>query len=60
VLFIVFVQMKHKEFSEANVTSHAFQQISDLKIFPECFCGSLKKLWRATCHPRACSWTALC
>jgi len=40
-------------------TSHAFQQISDLKIFPECFRGPLKTLWRATCRPRACSWMTL-
>ena len=26
-----------------NVTTHAFQQISDLKIFCECFCGPLWK-----------------
>jgi len=38
---------------------HAFQQISDLKIFPECFCGPLKTLLRATCGARACSWTTL-
>jgi len=42
-----------------NVTSHAFQQISDLKIFPECFRGPLKTLWRAICGLRACSWTTL-
>ena len=41
------------------VTSHAFEQISDLKIFPECFRGPLKTLWQATCGPRACSWTTL-
>jgi len=37
-----FAQMhfiKRKQFSEINVTSHTFQQISDLKIFPECFRG---------------------
>jgi len=41
---IVLVQMhfiQRKQFSETNVTSYAFQQISDYKIFPECF-------WRAT------------
>jgi len=43
----------------ANVTSHGFQQISDLKIFPEYFPGPMKTLWRATCGPRACSWTTL-
>jgi len=35
---IVFVQMlfiQHKQLSETNVTPPAFQQISDLKIFPE-------------------------
>jgi len=37
--------IKRKQFSEANVISHAFQQISDLKIFPECFPGPLKMLW---------------
>jgi len=42
-----FIQRKH--FSETNVTLHAFQQISDLKIFPECVRGSLKTLRRATC-----------
>jgi len=40
VEFIVLVQMhfiQRKQFSETNVTLglHAFQQISDLKIFPE-------------------------
>jgi len=29
------------------------QEISDLKIFPECFCRKLKTMWRATCGPRA-------
>jgi len=59
---IVLVQMHFiqcKQFSETNETSHAFKQISDLKIFPECFRGPLKMLWRATCRPRACSWTTL-
>ena len=56
VLFTVlmhFIQCKH--FSETDVTSRAFQQISDLKIFPECFRGPLIALWRATCGPEACS-----
>jgi len=38
MLFIVLVQMhfiQRKQFNETNVTSHAFQQISYLKIFPE-------------------------
>ena len=30
------------QFSETNGTLHAFQQISDLKIFPECFREPLK------------------
>jgi len=45
---IVLVQMhfiRRKQFSETNVTSHAFQQISDLKIFPECVRGPLKTLY---------------
>ena len=39
MVFIVLVQMhfiQRKKFSEINVTFHAFQQISDLKIIPEC------------------------
>jgi len=51
--------IQRKQFRETNVTSHAFQHISDLKIFPECFCGSLKTLWLVTCGPRVCSWTTL-
>jgi len=51
--------IQRKQFSETYVTSRAFQEISDLKIFPECFRGPLKKLWPATCCPRACSWTTL-
>jgi len=47
------------QFSDTNVTSHAFQQISDWKIFLKCFRGPLKTLWLATCGPRACSWTTL-
>jgi len=38
-VFVVVMQMhfiQRKQFSETNVTLHAFQQISDLKIFPEC------------------------
>jgi len=40
VLFVVLVQMhfiQRKQLSEKYVTSHAFQQISDLKILSECF-----------------------
>jgi len=37
--------IQRKQFSKTNVTSHAFQQISDLKIFPERFRGPLKTLW---------------
>jgi len=51
--------IQRMQFSKTNVTSHAFQQISDLKIFPERFRGPLKTLWQATCSPRACSWTTL-
>ena len=51
--------IQRKQFRKTNVTSHAFQQISDSKMFPECFRGPLKTLWRATCGPRACSWTIL-
>jgi len=29
------------------------EQILDLKIFPECFRGPLKTMWRATFGPRA-------
>jgi len=32
-----------KEFSETNVTSHAFQHISDWKIFPERVRGHWKR-----------------
>jgi len=51
-LFIVLVQMnfiQRKHFSKANVTSHVFLQIYDLKIFPECLRGP----------QAACSWTTL-
>jgi len=51
--------IQSKKFCETNVPLHAFQQISDLKIFLEFFHGPLKTLWRATCRPRACSWTTL-
>ena len=53
---IVLVQMhfiQGKQFSKTNVTSHVFEQISDFKIFPECFREPLKTLWRATCGPHA-------
>jgi len=59
---IVLVQMhiiKCKQFNETNVNLHIFQQISDLTIFPECFHGSMKMLWQATCRQWACSWTTL-
>jgi len=62
VLFIVLVQMhfiQHKKFSETNVTSHVFQQISEFEDFSECFRRPLKTLWRTTCDPQACSWTTL-
>jgi len=62
VIFIVVVQMhfiQRKQFNETNLNLQAFQRITDLKIFPECFRGPLKTLWRATCGPRACSWTTL-
>jgi len=48
--------IQRKRFSETHVTLHAFQQISDLKIFSECVRGPLNTLWRSTCGPRACSW----
>jgi len=51
--------IQRKQFTETNVTSHAFQQMSDLKIFPECFRGPLQTLWQATCGLRACIWTTL-
>jgi len=47
ILIIVLVQthfIQRKQFSETNVTLHAFQQISDLKIFSQCFRGPLKTL----------------
>jgi len=46
--------VRRKQFSETNVISHAFQQISDLKIFPACFRGPMKTVWRATRALRAC------
>jgi len=51
--------IQRKQFSKTNVTLHAVELISDLKIFPECFGGPLKTVWRDTCGPRACSWTTL-
>jgi len=36
--------IQRQQFIESNVTSHPFQQISDLKIFPESFHGSQKTL----------------
>jgi len=35
--------IQSKEFSETYVTSHAFQHISDRKIFPECVRGRWKR-----------------
>ena len=58
--FIVLAQIRFsqlKQFSETNVTSYAYQQISDLQTFPECIRGLLKPLWRATCGPWAYGWT---
>jgi len=52
--------IQSKQFSETNATSHAFQQISELKIFPECFLGPQKTMRWVTYGPRACSWTTLC
>jgi len=51
--------IQRKQFSETNETSPAFQNISDLKIFPECIRGPLETLWLATGGSRACSWTTL-
>ena len=51
--------IQRKQFSETNVHLHAFQQISDLKTFPECVSRPLKTLWLVTCCPRDCSWTIL-
>jgi len=50
---------QRKQVSETNVTSRTFQQIPDLKIFPECCREPLIVLWRATCGTEACSWTTL-
>jgi len=36
-----------------NIYFDKLEEISDLKIFPECFCGPLKTMWRVTCGPRA-------
>jgi len=30
-----------------------FEEISDVKIFPACFLGPLKAIWRASRGPRA-------
>jgi len=59
---IVYVQIRfiqRMKYRETNATSHAFQQVSDLTIFPECFRGPLKMLCRATCGTRTCGWTTL-
>jgi len=34
-----------------NIYCNKLVETSDLKIFPECFRGSLKTLWRATIGP---------
>jgi len=47
--------MECKQFSETNVISHAFQQISDSKIFPKCFTGYWKNK-QVTCYLWACRW----
>jgi len=36
-----------------NIYCDKFKEISDLKIFPECFRGPLQALWRATHGSRA-------
>jgi len=51
--------IQRKQFSETNETSPAFQNISDLKIYPECVRVPLETLWRVTGGPWACSWTTL-
>jgi len=61
-LFIVRLHMhfiQRKQFSEKNVTSHTFPQMSHLQIFPECFCRPLNMLWQAMYGQRPCSWTTL-
>jgi len=50
------VQIHFIQRKQTNVTSQAFQKISNLWIFSECFRVPLKTLWRATCSPSACSW----
>jgi len=62
VLFFILVKIRFiplKQFNETNAISHAFQHISNLKIFSKCFRGPLKTLWRATCSAKACSWSTL-
>ena len=59
VLYIVLVQMhfiRCKQFSETNVNSHN-TLFNKFHIFPECFCGPQKMLWRITCSLQACIWT---
>jgi len=43
-----------------NIHCDKFEEISDLKVFPECFRGPLKTLWQATCGGRAASYPLLC
>jgi len=51
--------IQRKQFSVTNVIPHAFQQISDSSIFPECFRGPPKTLLRAAWGTFTCSWTSL-
>jgi len=64
VIKLVLVQIQFiqcKQFSVTDGTSHNFQQISDLKIVPECFRRSLTTLWQVTCGPRSAqSWYRPC
>jgi len=36
-----------------NIYCEKLEELSDLMIFPECFHGPLKTLWRATCGQQA-------
>jgi len=51
--------VQRKQFNDTNETSPAFQNISDLKIFPDRVRGPLETLWQATGGERACSRTTL-
>jgi len=49
---------KWKQFSvqdrlSTNIYCDKFEEISDLKMFPECFRGTLKTLWQTTFGTRA-------